>query len=422
MKAVILSAGQGKRLAPLTLTRPKHLLPVGGRPILGYTLAALSPHVDEITVVVGYKQEMIREYLKRWEEEVHHSITLRCVTQKTLDGTASALAETDYDEFICVNGDVFFEKQLVDALVNLYREYGKSLLSAARVSNPEHYGVVSISGEGEEVSPLGKIVEKPVKPGSNLVNIGVYIFTGSIYKHIQEVCVSARGEFELTDAIQRLGREEDVLVYEYKGYWKDVGRPWDLLDLNRYVLGRMRDSVIGGFVDGKAVVVPPLVIGQGTTIKPGAYVEGPVVIGDDCEIGPNCYIRPYTSIGDDVKVGNAVEIKNSILFSHTRVAHLSYVGDSIIGECCNLGAGTITANLRHDGRNIKMSVEGRLVDSGERKLGVVMGDNCKTGVGTMLYPGRKLGPNSWTNVGTIVRRDIPPNSILHEDGTIERIT
>ena len=147
-------------------------------------------------------------------------------------------------------------------------------------------------------------------------------------------------------------------------------------------------------------------LGKGSRVLPGVYIEGKVLIGDGCKIGPNCYIRGATSIGDQCHVGQSVEIKNSILEKGTHVGHLSYVGDSILGERVNFGAGTVTSNLRHDGANHRTMVSGALVDTGRRKFGCVAGDGCHTGINTSIYPGRKLGVDSSTRPAAVVQRDV----------------
>jgi len=136
-------------------------------------------------------------------------------------------------------------------------------------------------------------------------------------------------------------------------------------------------------------------VGKDTKIMAGAYIEGPVIIGDNCKIGPNCYIRPYTCIGDDVRVGNAVEVKNSAIFDGTKIGHLSYVGDSVIGRCCNFGAGTICSNLRHDKATVKSFIKGDRVDSGRRKLGAIIGDAVNTGIHTTIYTGTVIESGYW---------------------------
>jgi bifunctional UDP-N-acetylglucosamine pyrophosphorylase/glucosamine-1-phosphate N-acetyltransferase len=181
---------------------------------------------------------------------------------------------------------------------------------------------------------------------------------------------------------------------------------WDLLRANveamttRKTYAQESGAHASLYVDGR------LQVGKGTKILPGVVIEGDVIIGDNCKVGPNCYIRGSTSIGDKCHVGQAVEIKNSILLPGTNVGHLSYLGDSILGEKVNFGAGTITSNLRHDGGAHRSPVAGRMVDTGRRKLGAIVGDGVHTGIHTSVYPGRKLWPKTSTLPGAIVDKDI----------------
>ncbi len=185
--------------------------------------------------------------------------------------------------------------------------------------------------------------------------------------------------------------------------WIDIGRPWNLLDANEYLLTN-NDSEIAGVVEPYATLNGSIRVGKGTIIRNGSYITGPVIIGDNCDIGPNCFIRPGTSIGDNVRIGNAVEVKNSIVMGGTNIGHLSYVGDSVIGCGCNLGAGTKIANLRHDGRNICAVVKGEPVDTGRRKLGVVMGDGVHTGINTSINVGVMMLAGMSTRPGEVVMR------------------
>lgn len=184
-----------------------------------------------------------------------------------------------------------------------------------------------------------------------------------------------------------------------------ITHPWDLLRANEQYLDGLRESRIAGEVHPMAVIDGIVMIGEGTRLLPGVVIEGNVVIGKNCKIGPNCYLRGHTSIGDGCHVGNAVEVKNSILLSSTNVGHLSYVGDSVLGERVNLGAGTIISNLRHDGANHRSLVDGVLVDTGRRKFGAVIGDGVHTGIHTAIYPGRKIHPHASTFPGEVVRTD-----------------
>ena len=184
----------------------------------------------------------------------------------------------------------------------------------------------------------------------------------------------------------------------------EVNVPWDLLEVNATLHATWSEWTGGeGLQLGDGA---RLFVGEGTRVLPGVYVEGTVIIGAGCKIGPNCYLRGATSIGDGCHVGQGVEVKNSVFGKGVSVGHLSYVGDSVLDEGVNFGAGTITSNLRHDGANHRSMVEGVLVDTGRRKFGAIIGAGVHTGINTSLYPGRKVGPGASTRPGEVVDRDI----------------
>ena len=181
---------------------------------------------------------------------------------------------------------------------------------------------------------------------------------------------------------------------------------WDFITLNEQLVGVIDQDHIKGDVSPAAHIDGHIHVGQGTKILPGVVIEGNIIIGENCKIGPNCYLRGSTTIGDDCHIGQAVEIKNSIIGHGSAVGHLSYVGDSVIGNQVNFGAGTITSNLRHDGTNHKSVIDGELLDTGRRKFGTIVGDGTHTGIHTAIYPGRKLGPGSMTLPNGTVDTDI----------------
>lgn len=185
--------------------------------------------------------------------------------------------------------------------------------------------------------------------------------------------------------------------------------PWDILSANERYVSSLRENLIEGEVHPTAVIEGVIHVGPGTRILPGVFIEGNVIIGANCKIGPNCYIRGNTSIGNNCHIGQAVEIKNCLILSRTNVGHLSYVGDSVLGERVNFGAGTIVSNLRHDGRNHRSMVNGELIDTGRRKFGCIVGDGVHTGIHTTIYPGRKLWPDTSTRPGEIVSKDLMAN-------------
>ncbi|MFC4993441.1 DapH/DapD/GlmU-related protein [Rubritalea tangerina] len=182
--------------------------------------------------------------------------------------------------------------------------------------------------------------------------------------------------------------------------------PWEILQVNSAVVEALPDDNILGSVSPLSEINGIVQLGEGSRILPGVVIEGNVSIGRNCRIGPNAYIRGNTSIGDDCIIGNAVEVKNSLIAHNTSIAHLSYVGDSVIGSHVNLGAGTILSNYRHDGKNHRSMVQGELIDTGLEKLGAIIGDGVRTGANTVIYPGRKIGNARTTLPGAIIKDDM----------------
>jgi len=397
MKAVILVAGKGTRMEPLTTDCPKVMLRVANKPILEHIVnTAKDAGIEGFVFVTGYLEEQIREYFgdgSKWGTSIDY------VPQKEQLGTANAIgyAKGHVGEvFLVLNGDMLIGQEDLKALLSRTEE---ALICVKEVENPSDFGVLET-----ENNKVVRIIEKPKNPPTNLANAGIYLFRESIFKFIDLTQPSIRNELEITDSIQMLIDSGAPVSYSLlEGRWIDIGYPWDLLKANEGLLKELKGSCEGE-VEPNVTIKGEVAIGKGTIIKNGAYIEGPVIIGENCEIGPNCYIRPSTAIGNRAKVGNAVEIKNTIMMEGTHVGHLSYVGDSVIGKRCNFGAGTKVANLRHDGKNIKVKVKGKVIDSGRRKLGVIMGDDVHTGINTSI------------NIGVIMEKDNctrPGETVLH---------
>jgi bifunctional UDP-N-acetylglucosamine pyrophosphorylase/glucosamine-1-phosphate N-acetyltransferase len=420
MKAVVLAAGEGVRLQPITLTRPKHMIKVGGKPLLEHCLNAIKASgISEVLIVIHYMGNTIREY---FDDGKKFGLKVGYVEQKEMLGTGNAVSTVKphvTEDFLLIYGDLLFSKEVINRVLNLHRkEKAEAVMAVAPVENPENYGIVELEND-EKVK---RIVEKPKKneAPTNLANAGIYVFSTEIFDKIRETAASVRGEWEITDAIsQFLKEKKNVLAAKIpKDEWMDIGRPWDLLEANSWALMRMEHKVLGNVEEG-AHLIGPVTVAESARIRSGAYVEGPAFIDEESDIGPNCYIRPYTSIGKRARIGNACEIKNSIIMDNVHIGHLSYVGDSIIGENCNLGAGTITANYRLDGETIKMVVKGDVTDSGRRKLGAILGDNVKTGINALFMPGVKVGVNSWVGPNLTVTRDLPSNTIVLAKQNVE---
>lgn len=406
VQAVILAAGEGTRMRPLTYTRPKVMLPVFNKPILEHLIEELKQAgVKDIIFVVGYRDDTIRGHFGDGSE---WGLKIDYVTQRKQLGTADALRSSSHlleDRFLMLNGDAIINSKDIE---NITRKNNGTAMGVFKVENPQDFGVVELNDNN-----VTGIIEKPEEPPSNLINAGIYCFNQNILKAIEQTPKSKRGEYEITDSIEILIKDGNEFRAEEISTWIDLGYPWDLLDANEYMLyTREQELQIKGDIEEGAVIKGPVGIGENTIIRVGSYITGPVLIGKNCDIGPNCHIRPYTTIADNCKVGNGVELKNSILMPGAKIPHLSYVGDSIIGEGCNLGAGTKIANFRLDKEQIYVSVKGKKVNTGRRKFGAVLGDNVMTGIDVSINIGTMIGNNVFLAPSTKVEGFIEPESMV----------
>jgi bifunctional UDP-N-acetylglucosamine pyrophosphorylase/glucosamine-1-phosphate N-acetyltransferase len=410
MKAVILAAGEGTRLRPFTLTRPKHLISVGGKTVMEHVLDAVrNAGVNEIIVVVHYKAKQLKDFLGDGSK---FGLSIEYILQTEMKGTADAIKTVESnvnEDFLLIYGDIVTTSEAIRSVIKGYEENKPAAaMAVVQVSRPEHYGIVKL-----ENHYITEIFEKPKasEAPTNLANAGVYVFSKEIFEKIRGTPLSPRGELEITDTFKLLIEEKrQILAVQIPMEdWLDIGRPWDLLEANKWILSRITPKV-NGKIEDNTHLIGAVTVCEGAHVRSGAYVEGPTFIGENSDIGPNCYIRPYTQIGEQVHIGNACEIKNSIIMDKAKIGHLSYVGDSVIGEGCNFGAGTLIANYRFDAKSVKMMVKEQVVDTGKVKLGVFLGDEVKTGINATLMPGVKVGNNCWIGPNVVLYRDLPANS------------
>ena len=378
MKAVILAAGKGERLEPLTDYLPKALLPIGNKPIIEHQIEILRRlGVDEIAVVVGYLKEKIKE---RFGDNVKY------FEDKLIKGTATALlAAKNFidDNFILLYGDVFF-----DGYLSKIVKYSPSM-AIYKVNDVSRYGSVEFS-EGK----LRRIAEKE-SGGEGYINAGIYYLPPEIIDIAENIQESPRGEYELTDAIMKLNERRPVRVVPIESYWNDIGYPWDYLDANMYYLEKVK-----------------CVISDTAEIWPQAIIRKPVIIGDNT-IVKNAMIEKSV-IGSNCTIGEFSAVKRSVIMNNSNAPHFNYIADSIIGENVNLGAGTKIANLRFDEKPVEVTIKGKRVSSGRRKLGAIIGHNVKTGINVSIYPGVKIGSDSWIESEILVKRDVKGKTFLRK--------
>ncbi|WP_297853718.1 glucose-1-phosphate thymidylyltransferase [Meiothermus sp.] len=307
MKGLILAAGRGTRLRPLTHTRPKPVIRLGGKPIIYYAIENLfAAGITEVGVVVSPDtQEDIRQALKDFP-----GVQIAYIVQEQALGIAHAVGTAKewlgQSPFVLYLGDNLFQRG-IRPFVEAFKPGVGAVIALVRVPDPRQFGV-ALMEQGRVV----RLLEKPQEPPSDLAVAGVYVFSPAIMQIIANLEPSARGEYEITDAIQALIDQGSVVLgQEVGGWWKDTGRPDDLLDANRLLLveqksptpvmeGEVQDSKITGrvVIEKGAVVKNSTVLGP-VHIAPGAVIEG-------------AYIGPFTSVGPNAIVRQA-EVEYSIL-------------------------------------------------------------------------------------------------------------
>ena len=327
MKALILSGGKGTRLRPITHTGAKQLVPVANKPILFYGVEAIrDAGITDVGIVVGDTEPEIRAALG---DGSAFGIKTTYLRQQAPLGLAHAVKiAQDFmgkDSFVMYLGD----NLILDGITPLVREFERdrpnSQILLAHVPNPQEFGVAELDGQR-----VKRLTEKPKEPQSDLALVGVYMFDSTIFDAVNAIKPSARGELEITDAIQHLiDHGKDVNCHIITGWWKDTGKLEDMLEANRMVLSRARRS-LRGTMDAKTRTEGEVIVGAGSVIE-NSILRGPLIIGERCEIR-NSYIGPFTSIYDDVSIRNS-EIEHSIVLERCVIQDIPVrIEASLIGK------------------------------------------------------------------------------------------
>jgi len=372
-KAVILAAGEGKRLRPFTETMPKVMLPVANKPLLEYVFDAVRKSgIDEIVVVVGYKKEVIMEYFKDYK-----GIKITYVTQDRQLGTAHALLQAKKhikDSFIVLAGDNIIDSGSIAKLLKDQSEY--SLLIKEH-PHPSKYGVVFIENRN-----IRRIVEKPKEDVGKYISTGIYKLPRSVFTDIEQ-CTS-EGAHALSSVIQSLVDKGKHINTVLAKSWMDIVYPWDLITVNEVMIQGTAAST-SGIIEKGVTLKGPVSVGKDTKIYSGCYIVGPVIIGDSCEIGPNACIFPSTSIGNNTVVHSFSEIRSSVIMDDVHISSNSHISRSVIGKGCIIGDNfsTITAKV-----TIEIDDELKKIDT---PIGAMIGEDCIIESHVVVDPGKIIG-------------------------------
>ncbi len=392
MKAVILAAWEGSRLRPFTDTIPKPLIKIFWKPIIEYTLDSLAWYVDEFIIVVKYKQSLFRNLFK----DKYKNIKITYIEQWEEKWTWAAIKNLNIKwDFLILNWDSIFDDKDLLRLSKL-DWYG---CLVKKVANPERYWIFKLNKNDEVV----EIVEKPENYVWDLANLWVYKVNDKIITYLKDVKLSKRCEIEITEALNTFISKFSFKLKKIKWEFIDVSYPWDILEANSCFLNKLTTSELEWTIEENVKIKWIIKLSKWALLKSWTYIEWNVYIWENTIIWPNIYIRWNTVIWDNCKIWNACEIKNTSIWDNTNVAHLSYIWDSVIWNNVNIWWGFISANLRHDKKNIKIPVKWILTESWLRKFWCIIGDNAKLWINTSTYPGRIIETWSFTMPSEIIK-------------------
>jgi UDP-N-acetylglucosamine diphosphorylase/glucosamine-1-phosphate N-acetyltransferase len=383
MQAVILAAGEGKRVRPLTRSRPKALLPVANRPIIEYIIEALLKNgIRDIIVVVGYRKEQVTRFLNQLE------VPVSVVIQNKQLGTAHALKCAESlitGDFILLSGDNYIDPHSIGRIKEI-----KNAMLVKEHPSPSNFGVVLLKD-----GLVTRIIEKPEHSPSFMVSTGIYSLTKDFFSYIREN--------DITDAVTSMIGSGENLRAVIADDWQDAIYPWDLLKMNKRLLKDLSD-LHEGAASRHSIIQGTVRIGKGTTIGPNSIISGPVIIGNDCEIGPNCCIMPNSSLGSRVKIEPFTFIGNSLIMDDTTIGSHSRIIDTIIGQGCQLADHTTTQVSSK-----LMNIEGTVI---KPEFGAVLGDQVISGPFT-LFKNCIVGNNVSIEGGSrITSRILPDESMV----------
>jgi glucose-1-phosphate thymidylyltransferase len=378
---VVLAAGEGTRLRPMTHNRPKPMLPAANRPILEHVLDALvDAGVAELVLVVGYKRDRVQNHVG----PTYRDVPVEYVVQGKQLGSGHALLqarEAVSGPMLVVNGDRIVDEGMTRVVVDAFD--GGTALGVIREHNPGRYGSVEV--EGDRVVDL---VENPSEPEYGFVNAGIYAFADAVFDRL-EATPRTDGSLPITDTVLREIEAEagSVRAVEVSGLWADATYPWDLLYLTRRLLeeGRVR-----GTEQHPGVYVSP-----SARVHESATLQAPVVVGDDCEVGAGAVVGPNVSLGRNVTVGANATVVGSVVDTDTRVGVASTLVETVTGENVDFGAGTVVPGGPGD-----VTLGDRVFR--DRELGAVFADRVRTGGRVAADPGTLVGPGARLHTGVTV--------------------
>ena len=410
MQAVILAAGESSRFWPLN-QRHKSLLKIMGRPLIFYTIESLKKAgIKDIIIVQGPKKD-IEQDLKNYDL----GIDIKYVIQSEAKGMGNAVMQTQElisGPFFTLHAHKVNVGDYIKPLMEKFKESKTELIFLGiKTDQPWLYGMLKL--EGDKAKGLTEKPEKGKEP-SDIKVIGIYLLPPNFFEYYKKV---SEHQYAFEDALDLYMKENEARVTIIEKEPSSFKYPWHLFEVTKLLMNSLikKQEIHPTAKISKNVTIEGNVyIGKNTRVFEGVAIKGPCYVGDDCLIGNNSLIREYTNLENKVLIGAFAEVTRSIFQEDIHI-HSGYFGDSIFGRGCRLGAGTITANVKIDRGEIKAVVRGEKTGTGLDSLGVIMGENSKTGINCSLMPGILIGSNCNIGPNSVVFENIEDNATFYTE-------
>ncbi|GAB7010701.1 sugar phosphate nucleotidyltransferase [Halorubrum trueperi] len=381
--AVILAAGEGRRLEPLTNRRPKPMVPVANRPLLEHVVEAVAAAgVDRITLVVGYRQERIRNHFGDGDD---WGVRIEYVEQSTQLGTGHAVLQAEpvvNGPFVVLNGDRIVDPELVSRIRDRARDGEHPAMAVTTAEHPREYGVVSL--DGDRVTGIDEKPEGSVE--TNRINAGVYAFSPAVFDAIRET--HAPGELAITATLNELASAGDLTAVTYDGRWLDVSNLWDLLTVNAALIGESERTEPADPAHDESVTV-----------------ADDVALAGNVRVGPNVTIGGSTAIGSNATIEASAVVENAVIFPDAVIGAGAVVRDAIVAGNARIGPNATIAG------GPATVVVGDAVHH-DVDLGGVVGDNATVGGGATLTDGAVVGDDVRADAGVVIDGRIESDAVV----------
>jgi len=408
MKAIIPLGGRGSRIFPLGISGPKCLLRLLNKPLLLWTIEALAENkIYEIVLIINPNEfgEKIKKYINSLSLK---KVKLHFAIQEEPLGTGHAMncASKFFkkgEKLLFINGDDLYSSNDIKKLLR----YPFSVMTK-KVKDPSKWGVCKISTNNY----LKEIIEKPTTLIGHLANIGCYYVDSRVFDLYKKTKKSSRGEYEITDVINLFAKIEKVKTVESTDYWQPLGYPWHYLEATE-LLGENLKSDIQGKIEKYVTINGKIILPKSSTIRSGTYIDGNLIVGENSIVGPNVLIRGNVVVGNNTLIRFGTDIKNSTIGDNCNITQ-SYIGDSVFGNnvnfpisvCASYQKSIFGYEVIDKSENVKTLIKDRKIDTGHDKFGAIIGDNAQIGIHTIIFPGIKIWPNTYTSPGEIIKKDL----------------